>query len=138
MYLTVTEDEQGAGLQQVAIEEILYMQFDNGILIAVYTENGNFFTVGPLRFWEAVFRKANLNFIRLDRGILANLDKIKVVDSDYKIAYFDDFISGATKRCTMSMSGYRTFCDVSGLKYKSKSSSDIKLIKGLSWQTALK
>jgi DNA-binding LytR/AlgR family response regulator len=106
IYLTVTEDEHGAGIQQIPVEDILYMQFDNRLLISVQTDTAQYFTVGNLRFWEAAFEKAGLNFLRLDRGVLANLDKIKMVDSTYKLAYFGSGIANS-KRCTMSTSGYK-------------------------------
>ncbi|AIQ70335.1 LytTR family transcriptional regulator DNA-binding domain-containing protein [Paenibacillus graminis] len=134
-YLTVTENENGAGLQQLLIDEILYMQFDNGVLISIYTDRGHYYTVGPLRFWESAFGKVGLNFIRLDRGVLANLNKIKAVDSEYKIAYFDTSITRDTKRCTMSTGGYKALHDAFGISQKS-SITGIKMLKGLSWQTS--
>jgi DNA-binding LytR/AlgR family response regulator len=106
IYLTVTEDQNGVGIQQLPVEDILYMQFDNRLLISVQTEAAQYFTVGNLRFWEAAFEKAGLNFLRLDRGVLANLDKIKMVDSTYKLAYFGSTITNS-KHCTMSTSGYK-------------------------------
>lgn len=105
IYLTVTKDQHGAGIQQIPVEDILYMQFDNRLLISVQTEAAQYFTVGNLRFWEAAFEKAGLNFLRLDRGVLVNLDKVQMVDSTYKIAYFGTHTN--SKRCTMSTSGYK-------------------------------
>lgn len=128
IYLTVTEDEQGTGIKQIPVEDILYMQFDNRLFISVQTETAQYVTVGPLRFWESSFEKARLNFMRLDRGVLANLDKIKMVDSAYKIAYFDN----EKKRCTMSSSGYKSFCE----EYARRQGTDNKMFKGLSARTS--
>lgn len=106
-YLTVTEDENGTGLQQILINDILYMQFDNPLYISVHTDAVKYFTVGTLRFWESAFDKAGMNFVRVDRGILINLDKIKAVDATYKLAYFDYPFTDTSKSCTMSYAGYK-------------------------------
>lgn len=120
IYLTVTDNEDGAGIQQIPVVDILYMQFDNQLFISVQTESAQYVTVGALRYWESAFKKAGLNFLRLDRGVLANLDKINMVDSVYKIAYFGE---EGKKKCTMSSSGFKEF-------------SNKKMLKGSSWQTS--
>lgn len=119
VFLTVTEDEEGTGVQQIPVEDILYMQFDNRNSIAVHTLNSQYVAVGSLRFWEAAFEKAGLNFKRLDRGVLTNLDKVKMVDPVYKIAYFGD----GGKKCTMSSTGFKEF-------------SKTNMQMGSSWQTS--
>lgn len=133
--LTVTKNEEGDGIQQIDVKEILYMQSDNQLSLSVHTENAQYVTVGSLRFWESAFQKAGLNFIRLDRGVLANLDKIKVVDKDFKLAYFDTNIKKETKNCTMSSSGYKSFRE-RNTTIPAVNSSGSKLLKGLSWQTS--
>jgi DNA-binding LytR/AlgR family response regulator len=135
IYLTVTENEEGKGIQQIKVEDILYMQFDNRLSIAVHTEEKQYVAVGPLRFWEAAFEKAGLNFMRVDRGVLANVDKIKVVDKEFKLAYFDENIEKETKSCTMSSSGYRSFRE-GNPAIPTVNSNGIKLFKGLSWPTS--
>lgn len=118
IYVTVTEDEDGAGIQQIPVDEILYMQFDNRLFISVQTEDAQYVTTGALRYWESAFEKAGLNFMRLDRGVLANLNKIQAVDSVFKIAYFGD----GKKKCTMSSSGFKDLNNI--------------MVKGSSWQTS--
>jgi DNA-binding LytR/AlgR family response regulator len=135
VFITVTETEDGDGIQQINIEDILYMHFDNRLFISVQTKTAQYVTVGPLRFWESSFEKAGLNFMRLDRGVLANLDKIKVVDSEYKLAYFDSNIDNNTIRCTMSITGYKAFCDLYGINRKSDRAGGGQIRKDLSWQT---
>lgn len=105
--LTVTEDEQGSGLQPMPVEEILFIQTNLRETVAVHAQEGVFYTVGPLRFWESAFKKAGLNFFRLDRGILANLNKIECVNPDLKLAYFGFPVSINTKRCTISEGRYK-------------------------------
>lgn len=135
IYLTVTENEEGKGIQQIKVEDILYMQFDNRLSIAVHTQKNHYVAVGPLRFWEAAFEKAGLNFMRVDRGVLANVDKIKVVDKEFKLAYFDTNIEKGAKSCTMSSSGYKTFREVNPA-IPIVSNNVAKLFKGLSWPTS--
>lgn len=135
IYLTVTENEEGDGLQQIKIEDVLYMQFDNRLTISVHTDTAQFYTVGPLRFWEAAFDKVGLNFLRLDRGVLANMEKIRVVDIDFKLAYFNDCIEKETKRCTMSSTGYKAFREIN-TNIPTVSNGGSKLFKGLSWPTS--
>jgi DNA-binding LytR/AlgR family response regulator len=134
-FLTVTDNEEGEGLKQIKVEDILYMQFDNRLSIAVHTENNHYIAVGPLRFWESAFEKAGLNFMRVDRGVLANVDKIKVVDKDFKLAYFDTNIEKEIKSCTMSSSGYKSFRD-GNPAIPTVNSNGTKLFKGLSWPTS--
>ncbi|MEK3673488.1 LytTR family DNA-binding domain-containing protein [Paenibacillus sp. FSL R10-2771] len=135
IYLTVTENEEGNGIQQIKVEDILYMQFDNRLSIAVHTEDNQYIAVGPLRFWESAFEKAGLNFLRVDRGVLANVDKIKSIDQDYKLAYFDTIAEKQTKSCTMSSVGYKTFrAGNSSIPEVKRTGS--KLFKGLSWPTS--
>ncbi|WP_076220845.1 LytTR family transcriptional regulator DNA-binding domain-containing protein [Paenibacillus odorifer] len=135
VFITVTENEDGDGIQQIDVEDILYIHFDYRLFISVHTRTTKYVTVGPLRFWESSFEKAGLNFMRLDRGVLANLDKIRVVDSEYKLAYFDSNIDNNTIRCTMSITGYKAFCDVYGINRKSDRAGEGKILKDLSWQT---
>ncbi|MBW4083564.1 LytTR family DNA-binding domain-containing protein [Paenibacillus sp. S150] len=118
IYVTVTESEDGSGIQQIPVDEILYMQFDNRLFISVQTEDAQYVTTGALRYWESAFEKAGLNFLRLDRGVLANLDNIQAVDSVFKIAYF----GVGKKKCTMSSSGFKEL--------------NKKMVKGSSWQTS--
>lgn len=133
--ITVTEKEEGDGIQQINVEEILYMQFDNRLSIAVHTEEKQYVAVGPLRFWEAAFEKAGLNFMRVDRGILANVEKIKVVDNYFKLAYFDTKIDKQTKSCTMSSAGYNCFRKGNS-NIPAVNNAGTKLFKGLSWPTS--
>lgn len=135
IYLTVTENEDGDGMQQISIEDILYMQFDNKMSISVHTELGHYVAVGPLRFWESAFEKAGLNFMRLDRGVLANIEKIRAVDADFKLAYFNLVIERETKRCTMSSSGYKSFRERNS-SIPVINNSGPKFFKGLSWPTS--
>lgn len=135
IFLTVTENEDGKGIQQIRVRDILYMQFDNRHSITVHTDDCQYVAVGSLRFWESAFEKAELNFMRLDRGVLANLDKVKAVDTDFKLAYFGDEIDKETKRCTMSSSGYKSFKEKSP-SIPRVSSNGTKSFKGLSWPTS--
>jgi DNA-binding LytR/AlgR family response regulator len=135
IYITVTENEEGSGIQQMHVDDILYMQFDNRLLISVQTEEAKYFTVGNLRFWESAFEKAGLNFMRVDRGVLANVDKIIVVNKDFKLAYFDANIDKVTIKCTMSNSGYNSF-RTGNPTVPVMSSNGTKMFKGLSWPTS--
>ncbi|MEK8215467.1 LytTR family DNA-binding domain-containing protein [Paenibacillus sp. FSL L8-0463] len=135
VFITVTDNEDGDGIQQIKVEDILYIQFDNRVSIAVHTETSQYVTVGPLRFWESAFQKAGLNFMRIDRGVLANLDKIQAVDIDFKLAYFDTLIEKNTKRCTMSSSGYKSLKEVKA-SIQRVNGTGTKLFKGLSWPTS--
>lgn len=76
-----------------------------------------------------------MNFMRLDRGVLANVDKIKAVDKDFKLAYFDTNIDKYTKSCTMSSSGYKSFREINPT-IPVVNNSGSKLFKGLPWQTS--
>lgn len=134
-FLTVTENENGDGMQQIGVEDILYMQFDNKMSISVHTKLGHYVAVGPLRFWEAAFDKAGLKFMRLDRGVLANLEKIKAIDADFKLAYFDLVVERETQRCTMSSSGYKLFRERNS-SIPVVNDSGPKFFKGLSWPTS--
>lgn len=135
IFLTVTENENGDGMQQISVEDILYMQFDNKMSISVHTELGQYVAVGYLRYWESAFEKAGLNFMRLDRGVLANLDKVKAVDADFKLAYFGYIVERETKRCTMSNSGYKSFREGHS-SVPVINNSGPKFFKGLSWPTS--
>lgn len=135
IFLTVTENENGDGLQQIKVEDILYMQFDNKMSSAVHTELGQYVAVGYLRYWESAFEKAGLNFMRLDRGVLANMDKVKALDADFKLAYFNSIIEKDTKRCTMSSSGYKSFREGNS-HIPIINDSGPKFFKGLSWPTS--
>lgn len=135
IFLTVTDNEEGEGIKQIKVEDILYMQFDSRLSIAVHTEQKQYIAVGPLRFWEAAFEKASLNFMRVDRGVLANVDKIIIVDKDFKLAYFDSITEKETKRCTMSSAGYKTFRERNST-IPIVNNSGSKLFKGLSWPTS--
>lgn len=137
IYITVTESEDGAGIQQILVEDILYMQLDNQLIISVYTQTAKYFTVGNLRFWASAFEKAGLNFLRLDRGVLANSEKIRAIDSYYKMAYFDVVINKDTIRCTMSITGYKAFCEIYNITQKGSKTAASIMFKGLSWQTSL-
>ncbi|MNI94384.1 hypothetical protein D3C73_1524820 [compost metagenome] len=63
--------------------------------------------MGPLRFWENALEKGGANFLRIDRGILVNVDRVKAVDSTFYLAYFELPITNTAKRCTMSYTGYK-------------------------------
>ncbi|QUL57607.1 LytTR family transcriptional regulator DNA-binding domain-containing protein [Paenibacillus tritici] len=133
--ITVTESEEGDGIQQLNVDDILFMQFDNRLSIAVHTEGKQYVAVGPLRFWEAAFEKAGLNFMRVDRGVLANVDKITSIDEDFKLAYFDMNINREKKSCTMSSAGYKLFQEKNS-SVPEVNNKGLKLFRGLSWPTS--
>ncbi|MFD1775915.1 LytTR family transcriptional regulator DNA-binding domain-containing protein [Paenibacillus rhizophilus] len=106
--LTVTEDEQGAGMQQLPVDEILFLQSNANDFIDVHTKNKQYYVVGSLKFWESAFEQTDLNFLRLDRGVLTNMDKIRCLNTSLKVAYFDYPLKRDTKYCTISYGRYRT------------------------------
>lgn len=110
--LTVTEDENGAGIQLLEIDNILFMQADLRTSLIVHTKDKRFYTVGSLRYWENAFsHQSDLNFLRLDRGILANLDRIEAVDPALKLAYFGYPVTETTKSCTISDGRFKQFLE---------------------------
>lgn len=133
--ITVTKNEEGDGIQQLDVDDILFMQFDNRSSIVVHTKSSQYIAVGPLRFWESAFEKAGLNFIRVDRGVLANVNKVKSIDKYFKLAFFDMAIDGETKSCTMSSAGYKLFRE-NNSSVPEVNDNGSKFFKGLSWPTS--
>lgn len=60
--IIVTEDEHGTGMQQLPVDEILYLQSCPNY-ISVHTENKIYYTAGALTFWEPAFKGRGLNFL---------------------------------------------------------------------------
>ncbi|AIQ62753.1 hypothetical protein PSTEL_06205 [Paenibacillus stellifer] len=109
--LTVTEDENGAGIQPVSVDDILFLQTNMKALVEVHTREGKYYTVGPLRFWESAFAQGGFQFVRLDRGVLANLEQIKCINTTLKFAYFDYPVTNRTKYCMMSDGRYKAIME---------------------------
>lgn len=92
-HLTVTQDPDGrSGLESIAIEDIYYLVGDskNKRVMAYVDHNKKYYLMGPLVYWAtAIANSGNYKFFKLDRNTIINIDKIEVLDTNYRMAYFN-------------------------------------------------
>lgn len=103
--LSVTNDVEGvSGIVALPVNNILYMQFSSGKRrVVVHSEDGVFYTTGPLNYWTQVLNHSGFNFSVGDRTAAINIAKVVRVDDFFKTAYFDlDSKTG----CMLSVSGF--------------------------------
>ncbi|MGF7050771.1 DNA-binding LytR/AlgR family response regulator [Paenibacillus sp. DS2015] len=107
--LTVTKDIDGnTGLTTLKIDDILFFEYDGRTdRIIVQLKDETYYTVGTLRYWNKVLNNSGYKFKLVDRNNMVNMNKIKMLDKIFKVAYFETDISSRSKRCTVSSSNYK-------------------------------
>ncbi|WP_342423205.1 LytTR family DNA-binding domain-containing protein [Paenibacillus sp. FSL E2-0178] len=103
--LSVTKDVNGqSGVVSLPIDEILYMQHSSGLRkVVVYTEDGTYYTTGPLSYWCTALNNSGFEFSVGDRTAAINVRKIVRMNDFFKTAYFN---LTSKNGCMLSKIGY--------------------------------
>ncbi len=104
MILSLTKDPTGKpNLCEVPSENVIYLHFSTKYRMTVFhTVDALYYGYGPLEFWCDGLKAIDGTFAIVDRGIMAHVSLITYVDQKNRIAYFEDMITAASKRCTIS------------------------------------
>ncbi|MFP4975977.1 LytTR family transcriptional regulator DNA-binding domain-containing protein [Paenibacillus sp. CN-4] len=108
--LTVTRDPNGlTETLPIPIPDIMFMEYDPSTgKIAVHAIEDSmdevYYMSGTLRYWVETLNGSGFNFVKGDRTVVVNVDKVRMVNPLFKTAYFD---SGSHFGCMLSNSGYK-------------------------------
>lgn len=122
MILSLTKDPAGkVGLTEVPSEMVIYLNYSKKHrMTEIHTIDDIYYAHGPWEFWCDGLRSSSESFAIVDRGIMAQITKIKHIDK-FGVAYFEVEVKSTTKRCTLSKSTADFLID--NLKISSKSGS---------------
>mgnify|MGYP001430072637 CR=1 FL=1 len=81
------------------VEDVLFLSVDQASVV-FHTHDRQFFLRSTLEDWKIIL--SDFNFEELDRGVLVHMSKVKAINSEYRIIYFDENLKGVTS--TMSAS----------------------------------
>jgi len=106
-YLTVSRDIEGeSGIVNLRVHDILFMEFSiPADRVVVHTMEEQFYMNGTLKYWSGMLSASGYTFRNVDRN-LVNVDRIMLIDSVYKKAYFEPEIQKGSKCCTMAFKRY--------------------------------
>ncbi|PQP86292.1 hypothetical protein CPT76_31990 [Paenibacillus sp. AR247] len=106
-YLTVSRDIEGeSGIVNLRVHDILFMEFSiPADRVVVHTMEEQFYMNGTLKYWSGMLSASGYTFRNVDRN-LVNVDRIMLIDSVYKKAYFEPEIHKGSKCCTMAFKRY--------------------------------
>ncbi|MBJ6363329.1 LytTR family DNA-binding domain-containing protein [Paenibacillus sp. GCM10012307] len=106
MYLAVTKEKEGHGLENIHIDDILFLEtLQNRIL--VHTTDSVYYVANTLERWRNAFQTMGRHFELVDRSYIANLSKVKRLDPKWSKLYFHDDPSITGKPCNVARSNYR-------------------------------
>ncbi|MFD1776983.1 LytTR family transcriptional regulator DNA-binding domain-containing protein [Paenibacillus rhizophilus] len=102
--LSVTRDvEGGGGLVQLPlhlITHMVYLKAKNRVV--VHTVDEEYYIMGTLMYWKKAISATGYRFVCADKTNVVNIDRIKAMDSDRHIAYFEEFPTKHSKSCTLT------------------------------------
>ncbi|RUS44594.1 LytTR family DNA-binding domain-containing protein [Cohnella sp. AR92] len=103
MKLFVTRDRDVGKIEvsNLPIEDVLFLQHDKKY-VSVHTMEQEFFVPGSLSHYEEALQAAGYDFRMVDRNILVNVPKIKLLDTIFSKAYFESEISDKSKSITLA------------------------------------
>jgi len=103
-YLTVTRDIEGeSGIVNLNRNDIIFLESRKPIQrVAVHTEREEFYLPGTLKYWATTLNSSGESYRIVDRNIAVNIDKIVLMDSLQKRAYFSDEVKKTSKYCTLA------------------------------------
>ncbi|WP_028561481.1 LytTR family DNA-binding domain-containing protein [Paenibacillus pinihumi] len=106
MYLAVTKEKEGHGLENIHIDEVLFLEtLQNRIL--VHTTDSVYYVANTLERWLNAFQAKGQYFELVDRSYIADLSKVKRLDPTWCRLYFHDDPSVSGKPCNVARSNYR-------------------------------
>ncbi|WP_424993720.1 LytTR family transcriptional regulator DNA-binding domain-containing protein [Paenibacillus polymyxa] len=106
--LTVSKDVDGkCGKVDLPIQDILYMSYDRWKeRVIIHTFHGVFYQVGTLKFWETLLNNSGCNFLNVDRSNSINMEKVVLMNSVFRVAYFSHDISKDSPKCQIAIRRY--------------------------------
>lgn len=110
MELTVTGSRDGSGgLLSIDVRDIIFFEYIGGseAQIRVHKLHETFYTMGTLRYWVTALQASGFEFALVDRNNAVNIRSIKRLDSQFKIAYFEEEITRDSKHCTLAWEKYK-------------------------------
>ncbi|CAH1212712.1 hypothetical protein PAECIP111893_03586 [Paenibacillus plantiphilus] len=110
MELTVTGSRDGSGgLLSIDVRDIIFFEYIGGseAQIRVHKLHETFYTMGTLRYWVTALQASGFEFALVDRNNAVNIRSIKRLDSQFKIAYFEEEITRDSKYCTLAWEKYK-------------------------------
>jgi len=70
--------------------------------LLVHTFHGVYYMIGSLIHWVSFLNENGYKFIISDRSHVLNVEKVKIVDSFYKDAYFECDTTKMSKKCPIT------------------------------------
>ncbi|BBH18710.1 hypothetical protein Back11_00550 [Paenibacillus baekrokdamisoli] len=106
----VSKIDGSGGLQYVDLNEVIYFEsMGSTPQIVVHTLTEEFYIWGTLKVWTNVLKESGYEeFFSVDRNYLINIRKVKRLDDQYKMAYFEYEISKGSKVCTLAWEKYKS------------------------------
>ncbi|XEC96012.1 LytTR family transcriptional regulator DNA-binding domain-containing protein [Paenibacillus tarimensis] len=92
----------------MATDEIDFIQYVKpSDRVFVFTQSNEEYCVpGPLKYWLKALQNSGCEFEQVDRNIAVNLRNIKLLDKQYKLAYFEAKPGSNSKNCTISFGNF--------------------------------
>jgi DNA-binding LytR/AlgR family response regulator len=114
MILHTTLDKNGSASQliNIRVDDVLFIEpYVLAKGLHVHTENQTLFMWGSLQFYLDTFRLNGYDFRLLDRSSVVNLSKIKLIEKEDKMVFFD---LAKVKGCTLSYRGFKDLMNILG------------------------
>lgn len=111
--ITVTRDiDANTGIISLPIRDIAYMEYARKIdRVIVHTTDAMYYMTGTLKYWQSALGSSGYNFVAVDRTNVVNMDKIVLLDDVHHVAYFEEVITEASKKCTFTVINFEKIQD---------------------------
>ncbi|MGV2788285.1 hypothetical protein GNF98_21915, partial [Clostridium perfringens] len=95
------------GIVNLNRNDIIFLESRKPIQrVAVHTVSEEFYLPGTLKFWASALNNSGQSYRIVDRNIAVNIDKIVMMDSYRKRAYFSNEVNQTSKFCTLAFWRY--------------------------------
>jgi|HigsolmetaGSP12D_1036236.scaffolds.fasta_scaffold00095_18 DNA-binding LytR/AlgR family response regulator len=113
MRLSVSRDIDGkTGIVNLSVTDVLFLEYDlTTKKVWVHTLRDRYYIPGTLSFWAEALRAGGYDFRKVDRNIVVQVPKIKVMDRTFKYAYFEDPVREKSKRITLSQTYFKKIAE---------------------------
>ncbi|WP_340014632.1 LytTR family transcriptional regulator DNA-binding domain-containing protein [Paenibacillus sp. FSL K6-1318] len=98
--LSVTKERDGkSGGTNIPIKGITHLEADSYMVI-VHTAKEHYYLAGTMVYWVNTLNASGYKFRNADRSNIINVENIRSVDMNFKLAYFENDVNKQSKKCT--------------------------------------
>jgi DNA-binding LytR/AlgR family response regulator len=106
MFISVTADKEGAGLENIHIDDIMFLETSQN-RIMVHTRDSVYYVANTLERWLKALQSTGHHFELVDRSCVADLSKVKRIDSKWGRLFFNEDASSPGKPCNIAMTNFK-------------------------------